>query len=145
MKKKVLLSLVLGLFTPALTYASEADLVIPEAIKEKNLLYWGFLITFAGFLFGLYQFLKVKKLRAHKSMLDVAEVIYQTGKTYLIQQGKFLAILFLFIGAAVAFYFGYLFTNSCLDSGRDIRFLHGSLVWYSNEYSGKLKNGFCFS
>ena len=41
-------------------------------------------------------------------MLDVANVIYQTGKTYLIQQGKFLAILFIFIGAAVVFYFGYL-------------------------------------
>ena len=50
----------------------------------------------------------VKKIRAHKSMLEVADVIYQTGKTYLIQQGKFLAILFLFIGTAVAFYFGWL-------------------------------------
>jgi K(+)-stimulated pyrophosphate-energized sodium pump len=59
-------------------------------------------------MFGLYQFLKVKKIKAHKSMLDVAHVIYETGKTYLIQQGRFLAILFIFIGAAVAFYFGYL-------------------------------------
>ncbi|MBN2682095.1 MAG: sodium-translocating pyrophosphatase [Bacteroidales bacterium] len=108
MKKKVLLSLVLGLFTPAFTFASEADLVIPDGVKDQELLYWGFLITFGGFLFGLYQFLKVKKLKAHKSMLEVADVIYQTGKTYLVQQGKFLAILFLFIGSAVAFYFGYL-------------------------------------
>jgi K(+)-stimulated pyrophosphate-energized sodium pump len=52
--------------------------------------------------------MQVKKIRAHKSMLDVAHVIYETGKTYLIQQGKFLAILFLFIGSAVAFYFGWL-------------------------------------
>ncbi|MDT8394375.1 MAG: sodium-translocating pyrophosphatase [Bacteroidales bacterium] len=93
---------------PVLTFASEADLVIPEGIKSQNILYWGFLITFAGFLFGLYQFLQVKKIRAHQSMLDVAQVIFETAKTYLIQQGRFLAILFLFIGAAVAFYFGWL-------------------------------------
>ena len=108
MKKQVLLSLLLVIFLPVLTFASEADLVIPDLIKEQSILYWGFLITFFGFLFGLFQFLKVKKLRAHKSMLDVANVIYETGKTYLIQQGKFLAVLFVFIGTAVAFYFGYL-------------------------------------
>jgi K(+)-stimulated pyrophosphate-energized sodium pump len=105
---KKLLSSFAILSLPVLSFASEADLVIPDGVKAENLLYWGFLITFAGFLFGLYQFVKVKKIKAHQSMLDVAHVIYETGKTYLIQQGKFLAILFLFIGAAVAFYFGYL-------------------------------------
>ncbi len=102
------LTLVSALFLPFLTMASEANLVIPEGIKEQSLLYWGFLITFAGFMFGLFQFLKVKKIGAHKSMLDVAKVIFETAKTYLIQQGKFLMILFLFIGSAVAFYFGWL-------------------------------------
>jgi K(+)-stimulated pyrophosphate-energized sodium pump len=97
-----------AVLAPAVTFASEADLVIPDSMKEQSILYWGFLITIAGFLFGLYQFLKVKKLKAHQSMLDVAQVIYETGKTYLVQQGKFLGILFIFIGAAVAFYFGYL-------------------------------------
>ncbi len=93
---------------PFFAAASEADLVIPDGVKDQTILYWGFLITFAGFLFGLYQFMKVKKIKAHQSMLDVAHVIYETGKTYLIQQGRFLAILFVFIGAAVAFYFGWL-------------------------------------
>ncbi len=93
---------------PFLASASEADLVIPNGMRSETILYWGFLITLAGFLFGFYQFIKVKKIKAHKSMLDVADVIYQTGKTYLIQQGKFLAILFVFIGAVVAFYFGWL-------------------------------------
>jgi K(+)-stimulated pyrophosphate-energized sodium pump len=93
---------------PVLTFASEADLVIPVGIRSESILYWGFLITFAGFMFGLYQFMKVRKIRAHKSMLDVAQVIFETAKTYLIQQGKFLAILFIFIGSAVAFYFGWL-------------------------------------
>ncbi len=91
-----------------MSFASEADLVIPDAIKSQNILYWGFLITFAGFMFGLYQFVQVKKIRAYQSMLEVADVIFQTAKTYLIQQGKLLAILFLFVGTAVAFYFGYL-------------------------------------
>jgi len=93
---------------PAKILASEADLVIPDAIKEQNILYWGFLITIAGLFFGFYQFVRVKKIRAHKSMLDVAQVIYETSKTYLIQQGKFILILFAFIGTAVAFYFGFL-------------------------------------
>jgi len=105
--KKLFTLLTLSLL-PILSFASEADLVIPDEVRSQTILYWGFLITFAGFLFGLFQFLKVKKIRAHQSMLEVAEVIYETGKTYLLQQGKFLAILFIFIGSAVAFYFGYL-------------------------------------
>jgi K(+)-stimulated pyrophosphate-energized sodium pump len=109
MKLKLLLSgLLFSLAFPLQSFASEADLVIPDGVKAQTILYWGFLITFAGFLFGLYQFMKVKKIKAHQSMLDVAHVIYETGKTYLIQQGRFLAILFIFIGSAVAFYFGYL-------------------------------------
>jgi K(+)-stimulated pyrophosphate-energized sodium pump len=97
-----------ALLLPFITFASEADLVIPSGIRDQSILYWGFLITFAGFMFGLFQFLKVKKIGAHKSMLDVAQVIFETAKTYLIQQGKFLLILFAFIGSAVAFYFGWL-------------------------------------
>ncbi len=106
----------LALFAaPIIASASEADLVIPDGVKAESILYWGFLITFAGFLFGLYQFMKVKKIKAHQSMLDVAQVIYETGKTYLIQQGKFLAILFIFIGAAVAFYFGFLSEHEVIN------------------------------
>lgn len=105
--KKFFTFLTLSLL-PIFTFASEADLIIPDAVRSQSILYWGFLITFAGFLFGLYQFLKVKKIRAHESMLEVAQVIYETGKTYLLQQGKFLIILFVFIGTAVAGYFGFL-------------------------------------
>jgi K(+)-stimulated pyrophosphate-energized sodium pump len=105
---KKILSMLALFAAPFIASASEADLVIPDGVKAESILYWGFLITFAGFLFGLYQFMKVKKIKAHQSMLDVAQVIYETGKTYLIQQGKFLAILFIFIGSAVAFYFGWL-------------------------------------
>jgi K(+)-stimulated pyrophosphate-energized sodium pump len=105
---KKLSALAAALVLPFISFASEANLVIPAGIRDQSILYWGFLITFAGFMFGLFQFLKVKKIGAHKSMLDVAQVIFETAKTYLIQQGKFLLILFAFIGSAVAFYFGWL-------------------------------------
>ncbi len=95
-------------FTPLLSMASEADLKVPDSMKEQTILYWGFLITALGMLFGLYQYMKIKKLPAHKCMLDIAHVIYKTCVTYLRQQGKFLALLFVFIGAAVAAYFGFL-------------------------------------
>ncbi|MCP4911142.1 MAG: sodium-translocating pyrophosphatase [Bacteroidetes bacterium] len=105
---KKVLTLFALIAAPFMVSASEADLVIPEGVKDQSILYWGFLVTFVGFLFGFYQFAQVKKIKAHKSMLDVAQVIFETSKTYLIQQGRFLAILFVFIGAAVAFYFGWL-------------------------------------
>ena len=93
---------------PVIASASEASLVVPESMKSVNWLYWGFLITILGLIFSFWQYKKVVKQRAHESMLDVANVIYQTGKTYLIQQGKFLIILFLIVGSVIAFYFGYL-------------------------------------
>jgi len=92
--------------------ASEADLKIPELTDGQNsLLYSGFLICLLGLVFGLYQYLRVKSLKAHQSMLDVSKIIFETCKTYLIQQGKFLVILFLFIAACIAFYFGFLQHN----------------------------------
>lgn len=100
--------LLLSALLPAVVQASEADLKIPGEIHEFGVLHWGFFVAFLGILFGLYQFLKVKKLPAHKSMLNVAQVIYKTCSTYLKQQGKFLARLFIFIGIAVAAYFGFL-------------------------------------
>lgn len=96
------------LFSPIIIFASEADLKIPQTIHEFGILHWGFLITILGLLFGLYHFIKVKKLPSHNSMLDISKVIYKTCKTYLKQQGKLLAILFIFIGLSVGFYFGFL-------------------------------------
>lgn len=105
----MLLNALILLLLPLTAAASEADLKIPELAPEQNsLLLYGILICVLGMVFGFYQFKKVSGLKAHKSMLDVAEIIYETCKTYLIQQGKFLVILFLFIGACIAFYFGYL-------------------------------------
>ncbi|MFH1160601.1 MAG: sodium-translocating pyrophosphatase [bacterium] len=102
-----------AILLPFISTAGEADLVIPElTTTQNNLLYFGFLVCVLGLLFGWYQYARVKKLKAHQSMLDVAKVIFETCKTYLIQQGKFLVILFVIIGLCIAFYFGYLQHNS---------------------------------
>ncbi len=94
-----------------LSIASEADLMMPQGFAQSSdakLLYWGFLIVILGLLFGFWQFNQVRKIKAHKSMLEIGEVIFKTCSTYLKQQGKFLILLFLFIGAAIALYFGVL-------------------------------------
>ena len=110
---KRLSTILAAMLLPFLSMASEADLVIPElTTSQNNLLYFGFIVCFLGLLFGWYQYAQVKKIRAHQSMLDVANVIFQTCKTYLVQQGKFLIILFVIIGLCMAFYFGYLQENS---------------------------------
>ena len=97
-------------------FASEADLKIPDLSPAQNhLLMLGFIVCLFGLAFGFYQYLKVKKLPAHRSMLDVSKVIFETCKTYLIQQGKFLLLLFVIIGLCIAFYFDYLQNNSFGD------------------------------
>ncbi|MEI7726001.1 MAG: sodium-translocating pyrophosphatase [Bacteroidota bacterium] len=123
-----------ALLLPFLTMAGEANLVIPAGIRDQSILYWGFLITLAGFMFGLFQFLKVKKIGAHKSMLDVAQVIFETSKTYLIQQGKFLVILFIFIGSAVAFYFGWL-SDASFGIGGVLMILGWTIIGILGSYS----------
>jgi K(+)-stimulated pyrophosphate-energized sodium pump len=126
--------IITALFLPFLTMASEANLIIPAGIRDQSILYWGFLITIAGFMFGLFQFLKVKKIGAHKSMLDVAQVIFETAKTYLIQQGKFLMILFAFIGSAVAFYFGWL-SDASFGIGGVLMILGWTVIGILGSYS----------
>ena len=101
--------MLLGL-SPA--FASEADLVVPSihsiSPENYNLLLIGLGISVIGLIFGLVEFLKIKKLDVHKVMDDVGNTIFETCKTYLIQQGKFLVVLEVLIGLCIAFYFGYL-------------------------------------
>ncbi|MBR1476234.1 MAG: sodium-translocating pyrophosphatase [Muribaculaceae bacterium] len=108
--KKVFSALTM-LLAPLALMASEADLKMPEGFASDSatsVLYWGFLVVVLGMLFGYWQFHKVSKLGAHKSMLEIGNVIFKTCSTYLKQQGKFLAILFAFIGLAVLLYFAVL-------------------------------------
>lgn len=108
---KKFISAFMMLLAPAVLLASEADLKMPEGFasdSSTSVLYWGFLVVVLGMLFGYWQFHKVSKLGAHKSMLEMGNVIFKTCSTYLKQQGKFLAILFAFIGLAVLLYFAVL-------------------------------------
>jgi len=92
---------------PGAVFAGEANLVVPAPSQaQNNLLLIGIFICILGGLFGFYQYRRLKKIKAHKSMLAVSNTIYETCKTYLVQQGKFLVILFIFICAFIAFYFG---------------------------------------
>ena len=96
---------------PLVSFASEADLEMPEGFAssgDARILYWGFLVVVLGLIFGFWQFGQVRKLKAHRSMLEIGNVIFKTCSTYLKQQGKFLILLFVFIGAAMALYFGVL-------------------------------------
>ncbi len=94
--------------------ASEADLAIPDLHVGKfptlggmsawDLLFYGALVISGTLGISLYLRTQIHKLPAHKSMLDVAEIIFQTCKTYLIQQGKFLLMLFVLIAVAITYY-----------------------------------------
>jgi K(+)-stimulated pyrophosphate-energized sodium pump len=87
-------------------HAGEVELKIPELTGTgATLLRWGMGIAILGMLFGLYEFLRVKRLPAHQTMLEVSHLIYETCKTYLLQQGKFLILLETLIGAAIFYYF----------------------------------------
>jgi len=102
----------------------EANLIIPDLNKVKffggvgghDLLLVGFLVSLAGLGFGAVIYLQLKKLPVHKSMLEVSELIYTTCKAYMIQQGKFLAKLFIFIGAIAAIYFGVFAPTTSIDA-----------------------------
>src|SRR5262249_36243113 len=97
-KLRHLLPIVAGLvtlFVPSLARASEADLVIPDFSSEKFLgingwsllAFAGFTVSALGLLFGLVQFMQVKKLPVHKAMHEISELIYETCKAYLATQG----------------------------------------------------------
>ena len=74
-------------------------------MNGHNLLLWGLVICVLGIAFSLVQFSQIRNLPVHKSMLEISELIYETCKTYLITQGKFLAILWAFIAAIMVWYF----------------------------------------
>lgn len=130
MKKRIPLIL-MSLLMPAFVFAGEADLTVPDLGVGRNILLWGLLVVLFGFLFGLYQFIRIKKYPAHKSMLHVANVIWETSKTYLLQQGRFLLILFAIIGLVIAVYFGFLAKPESVATGEisSFGFVLNVLLW----------------
>jgi K(+)-stimulated pyrophosphate-energized sodium pump len=103
---------------PAVTQhaGGEANLVIPDltsvtfvgGMNGKLLLSTGLVVCVLGLVFGMVIYSQLKNMPVHQSMLEVSELIYETCKTYLQTQIKFIAILELFIGAVIALYFGVL-------------------------------------
>src|SRR5439155_34445 len=77
-------------------------------VNGHNLLIFGLLICALGMVFGIAAYTRIRKLPVHQSMAEISELIYETCKTYLTQQGKFLIVLWAFISAIVLVYFGWL-------------------------------------
>ncbi|MGQ0814880.1 MAG: sodium/proton-translocating pyrophosphatase, partial [Gemmatimonadota bacterium] len=110
----------------------EASLILPDlstatffGMDGRSLLMLGLIVCVGGLLFGLMSYSQLKNMPVHRSMRDVSELIYATCKTYLATQGKFLAILWGFIGFIMFVYFGIL---RDMDAVRVITILACSIV-----------------
>ena len=130
--------LLLLLFSPSWVFAGEADLVVPDLgsvkfmnIDGRSLLLSGLLICVLGFAFGLIQFFQIKKMQVHHSMQEVSELIYETCKTYLVAQGKFLLLLEVLVGGIIFLYFWWL---RHFDLGRVGIILICSLIGIGGSY-----------
>jgi K(+)-stimulated pyrophosphate-energized sodium pump len=95
--------------------AGEANLKLPDFTKVTflgmtghHLLLFGILFCIFGLLFGLAMYTRLKNLPVHRAMAEISQLIWETCKTYLIQQGKFLFLLWVFIAAIIVLYFGVL-------------------------------------
>jgi K(+)-stimulated pyrophosphate-energized sodium pump len=93
----------------------EANLVLPDlstvnffGMDGHALLMIGLLFCAGGLLFGLASYVQLKNLPVHRTMREISEMIYETCKTYLVTQGKFILLLWAFIAVIIALYFGYL-------------------------------------
>ena len=99
-------------------HGGEANLVLPDLRSEyflgvngHDLLKIGILVAVAGLVFGLVIGRQLKALPVHRSMREISELIYETAKTYLVTQGKFIALLWAFIAVIIVAYFGFLTTG----------------------------------
>jgi len=93
----------------------EANLILPDldtgdflGMPGRTLLMGGLAVCVLGLVFGLVIYGQLKKMPVHKSMLEISELIYETCKTYLVTQGKFILMLWVFIGTIMVVYFGAL-------------------------------------
>jgi K(+)-stimulated pyrophosphate-energized sodium pump len=123
--------------------AGEASLKLPDltqvrflGVSGHHLLLFGIVFCFFGFVFGLFMYSRLKSLPAHESMKEMSQLIWETCKTYLTQQGKFLLLLWAFIAAIILLYFGVLLQFSALRVGIILAFsvlgICGSygVAWY---------------
>jgi len=133
-------------------HGGEANLVLPDlssvtfigGLNGHTLLLFGLIVCAFGLLFGLLTYSQVRKMPVHQSMREISDLIYETCKTYLLQQGKFLIILWVFISAIVLVYFGWLAVTGVDAAGNVVRgfppfkvavILFFSLVGMAGSYS----------
>jgi K(+)-stimulated pyrophosphate-energized sodium pump len=121
-------------------HSGEVNLVVPPLegvtflnnISGPTLLKGGLFIALLGMVFGLVIYQRLKNLPVHPAMREISELIYETCKTYLLTQGRFLMILEIFIGAAIIFYFGFLLH---LDLFRVVIILVFSIIGILGSYT----------
>ncbi len=128
------------LFSALPARASEAELVLPDfssvtflngTVSGRALLLGGILICVLGLLLSLVFYLGLKRLPVHRSMLEISELIYETCKTYLLTQGKFILILETLIGLIIILYFGVL---QHFEASRVLLILLWSLIGIAGSY-----------
>ncbi len=147
-KKRSLLTIASGILllvagvSPTLAQShegGEANLTLPDLsdvtffgnMNGHNLLLGGIVICILGLVFGLAIYMHLKKLPVHRAMREISELIYETCKTYLITQGKFILILEAFIAVIIILYFGVL---SRMEPFRVIIILAFSLIGIGGSY-----------
>ncbi|WP_437984555.1 sodium-translocating pyrophosphatase [Sorangium sp. So ce117] len=120
------------LLSGGLASASESDLVLPDlgtqsfgGIDGRTLLMGGIGVCALGFAFGLVIYSQLNKLPVHRAMREISELIYETCKTYLVTQFKFILVLEILIGAVMVLYFGVL---RHMDAAKVVVILLASLV-----------------
>jgi len=108
--------IVMLLLSASLSFAGEADIVLPDlnkvvftimgsTVSGVSIMYCGLVICVIGLIFSIIQYRQTKNIPAHKSMLEVSNIIWETCKSYLAQQGKFLIILWVLIAICIVYYF----------------------------------------
>ncbi len=111
----------LAAFAPPALHASESDIKIPDltqvsffngSLSGTAVLMIGLAVCALGVIYGWMQYIQTRNLPVHSSMGNVSQIIWETCKTYLFQQGKFLAALWVLIAASMIYYFGVLSGNS---------------------------------
>src|SRR5436305_10842760 len=110
--------------SPSSAGGVDASLVIPDlsqlnflGVNGHTLLMSGLVVCALGLLFGLMIYTRLKNMAVHVSMREISELIYETCKTYLQNQGKFILLLWVFIGLITAVYFGVLAPTGVDASG----------------------------
>ena len=122
MKPSVLLRSLAALFLPSLALAGEADIKIPDLASARfggltghDILWVGIVVCLLAVAYGWWQYVQTRALPVHRSMAEVSDIIWETCKTYLWQQGKYLSALWVLIAACIVYYFGVLEAKSASD------------------------------